>query len=155
MVHDIVSTPGAHLQLAEKPSEQNAGAVNDIHRDVVNVISSQINDIPATNVENRVPAFKSRSPTDGESRSPFIKSPDIGFSKNSNLSSGGKSESVKQKCKFRRLRKHGDLCRNRPQDSKEQTNGPSRNFASSWAGADDGQNHHGRGNYFQLVPMYF
>ncbi|CDP18879.1 unnamed protein product [Coffea canephora] len=142
MVPDLVSTPMVHAQSVVKYLGQNE----------INVISSLTNDISAKQMKNSTPASKFRTPTVDECRSPFIKSPDIGFSKDWQLNPGGNSHGVKQRRKFKRLRKHGDLCRAKPQDCKEQTSGPTRNFTSSSVGADDGQNHHHRGNYFNFIP---
>ncbi|XP_027150235.1 DEAD-box ATP-dependent RNA helicase FANCM [Coffea eugenioides] len=138
MVPDLVSTPMVHAQSVVKYLGQNE----------INVTSSLTNDISAKQMKNSTPASKFRTPTVDECRSPFIKSPDIGFSKDWQLNPGGNSHGVKQRRKFKRLRKHGDLCRVKPQDCKEQTSGPTRNFTSSSVGADDGQNHHHRGAKF-------
>ncbi|KAI3464359.1 hypothetical protein Pfo_021022 [Paulownia fortunei] len=65
-----------------------------------------------------------------EIQTPFAKLSNTSSSKDWILDSGVKPETVEQQCKFRRLRKLGDLNRKIPSESRERT-GPSRKLRTS------------------------
>ncbi|KAK6116697.1 hypothetical protein DH2020_049579 [Rehmannia glutinosa] len=75
-------------------------------------------------------AYTSPIPVAKEKQSPFANLSNSSSSKDWLLDSGVKPETVEQQCKFRRLRKLGDLNRKVPSESKEQT-GPSKKLGTS------------------------
>lgn len=75
-------------------------------------------------------ACSSPSPVTREMQTPLTKLSNTSSSKEWLLDSGIKPETVEQQCKFRRLRKHGDINRNISTESRNQT-GPSDKFKTS------------------------
>lgn len=80
--------------------------------------------------DNALGACSSPIPVATEMQAPFAKISNTSSSKDWLLDSGVKPETVEQQCKFRRLRKHGDLNRKIPTESRERT-GPSRKLRTS------------------------
>ncbi|KAG8378446.1 hypothetical protein BUALT_Bualt08G0138100 [Buddleja alternifolia] len=86
---------------------------------------------PVLNLDNNAPgACKSPVPVAKETQTPLVKLSNTSSSKDWLLDSGVKAETVEQQCKFRRLRKHGDLNWKLPPESKIQA-GPSRKLRTS------------------------
>lgn len=108
-------------KLVMKSSQQNSYACErELPSFALNEIQS-----PQPDANNVTPVRKCNFPA-VEIHMP-LELQDSSFSEDCLLNSRGKSESVEQKCKFKRLRKLGDL--NRHSDCKRKKNGQTSNLA--------------------------
>ncbi|KAL0314141.1 UNVERIFIED_CONTAM: DEAD-box ATP-dependent RNA helicase FANCM [Sesamum angustifolium] len=114
-------------------SKHDAEALRDDSSRKMDVPCSNDNEMqtPGLQWKNNAPkTCTSPIPVAEEMQTPFARLSEASTSKDWLFDSGVKPETVEQQCKFRRLRKHGDLNRKIPPESKEQTE-PSRKHRTS------------------------
>lgn len=109
MVKDLVSTP---KELSEQ-NEKTAGGISTFGKD--NTMST-----PIQNIQHNEPrSCKYTCLIAEDNQTPMAKLSSKSCSEDWQLGSTDNSESVGQKPKFRRLRKHGDLPRRKPPDKQK------------------------------------
>nr|XP_009783652.1 PREDICTED: uncharacterized protein LOC104232208 isoform X2 [Nicotiana sylvestris] len=109
MVKDLVSTP----KESSEQNEKTAGGISTFGKD--NAMST-----PIQNIQSNEPrSCKYTCLIAEDNQTPMANLSSKSCSKDWQLGSTDKSESVGQKPKFRRLRKHGDLPRRKPPDKQK------------------------------------
>ncbi|CAA3017902.1 DEAD-box ATP-dependent RNA helicase FANCM isoform X2 [Olea europaea subsp. europaea] len=121
MIQDFVSSPNMHSVFSMKSPQKVDGDGNVNQMEVLTSPHCQLGTSPL-HLNNHTPkSCQSPFPVVEETRTPIAKLSNTSSSKDWALSSGGKCGSVEQPCKFRRLRKHGDLHQKMPSERKEQS----------------------------------
>lgn len=121
MIQDFVSSPNMHSVFSMKSPQKVDGDGNVNQMEVLTSPHCQLGTSPL-HLNNHTPkSCQSPFPVVEETRTPIAKLSNTSSSKDWALSSGGKCGSVEQPCKFRRLRKHGDLHQKLPSERKEQS----------------------------------
>ncbi|CAI9754308.1 unnamed protein product [Fraxinus pennsylvanica] len=121
MIPDFVSSPNMRSVFLMKSPQKVDGDGNVNQMEVLTSPHSELGTSPL-HLKNHTPkSCQSPFPVVKETQTPIAKLSNTSSSKDWALSSEGKCESVEQPCKFRRLRKHGDLHQKMPSERKEQS----------------------------------
>ncbi|KAL0360059.1 UNVERIFIED_CONTAM: DEAD-box ATP-dependent RNA helicase FANCM [Sesamum radiatum] len=129
----FVCLPNLQSEVFMNSPKHDAKALEDDSSSKMDVPCSSDNEMqtPELQWKNNAPkTCTSPVPIAEEMQTPFARLSETSTSKDWLLDSEIKPETVEQQCKFRRLRKHGDLNRKIPPESKEQTE-PSREHRTS------------------------
>ncbi|KAL2520154.1 DEAD/DEAH box RNA helicase family protein [Forsythia ovata] len=143
MIPDFVSSPNMHSGFSMKCPQKADGDGNVNQMEVLASPHSELGTSPL-HLDNHAPkSCQSPFSVVKETETPISKLSNTSSSKDWALNSGGKCESVEQPCKFRRLRKHGDLHPKIPSEPKERSGFIERLKASSVTGSHAAVDHVG------------
>ncbi|KAB1210893.1 Fanconi anemia group M protein [Morella rubra] len=161
-VPDLVSPEQLHTGLMKSSSPRiNEKVVTDISNYErscsVSPINSEIQ-TPSAKLDCNVTMRGCRftSPVGEEAQTPFMNLMDNSCSENLHLTSGGKSDSVERRRKFKRLRKIGDCGNNRNlKRIKENFAAPIANLARSFSNGSPVGNKHARCMMYPIADFNF